>query len=100
MYVVVHQFERRFWPQKPTRWVPWLLGPYPSALSFVRFPSSDAPTPALLSYQKRVNVSVCCNSPTVASTGPICKRCEIVNLVASDFRSQLMLAWINKYAYK
>jgi hypothetical protein len=63
-----------------------LLDPYQNAPSFVRFPSSNAPTPAplpLTHHWQRVHILVWRDLPSVASTGPIFKRHEIVNFVTS-----------------
>ena len=71
--------------KKLTRWVGYWTH-HPSALSFARFPSSDAPPPAPLSltrYPHWVYVSIWCDSPAVASTGSNFKRCEIVCFVSS-----------------
>jgi hypothetical protein len=51
-----------------------LLDPYPIAPLFVRFPSSDAPTPAPLPsthHLQQVYLLVWCDSLGEASTGPI-----------------------------
>jgi hypothetical protein len=63
-----------------------LLDPYPTTLLFFCFLLLDAPAPAPLPsthHRQRVYVLVWCNSPSVASTGPIFKRHEIVNFKMS-----------------
>jgi hypothetical protein len=63
-----------------------LLDPYPTAPLFIRFPSSYAPAPASLPsthHRQQFCVLVWCDLPSVASTGPIFKRCEIVTFVTS-----------------
>ncbi len=61
-----------------------LLDPYPIALLFVYLRSLDAPALVPLPsthHRQQVYVLVWCDSTSVASTGPIFKRCEIVNFV-------------------
>jgi hypothetical protein len=66
-----------------------VLDPHPSALLFVCFPSSDATAPApLASTHCRIAVrdAVRRNSPSVACTGPIFRRSEIVTFVTTASR--------------
>jgi hypothetical protein len=63
-----------------------LLDPHPTAPTFVHFPLLDAPAPAplpLTHYRKQVYISVWCNLPSVASTGPIFKCYKIETFVTS-----------------
>ena len=56
------------------------MDPRPIAPSFVHLPSMNAPAPAPLASThclQRAYVSVWCDSPSVASTGPIFERDEI-----------------------
>jgi hypothetical protein len=65
-----------------------LLDPYQTAPLFVRLPSSDAPTLALLpltNHQQRVHLLAWYDLLGEARTGPIFKRCEIVNFVVSAY---------------
>jgi hypothetical protein len=63
-----------------------LLDPSPTAPPFVCFPLSDTPAPAplpLTHHWQQAHLLIWCHSPSVASTGPIFKRREIVNFVTS-----------------
>ena len=66
-----------------------VLDTYRNTPSFVRFPSLDATAPApLASTHCRLAVrdAVCRNWPSVASTGPIFRRSEIVTFVTTVSR--------------
>ncbi len=63
-----------------------LLDPHPIAPSFVHFPSLDTPAPTPLASAHcriAVCVAVWCDSPSVASTGPIFKQRKIETFVTS-----------------
>ncbi len=82
----LYQFLRIFRTQNAER-MGMLLDPYPIAPSFVHFPSLDALAPApltLIHYRQWVYILVWHDSPSVASTGPIFKRCKIETFVTSS----------------
>ncbi len=83
----MYQFLRIFSMQMADR-LGRLLDPYPTAPSFVHFPSSNAPAlaPLLLTqHRQRVDLLVWCNLPGEASTGPIFKRPKIINFSVSTY---------------
>ncbi len=83
MYQFLHVFRTQIADQLGR-----LLDPYPIALLFVCFLSLDTPPLAPLPpthHRQQLHVLVWCDSPSVASTGPIFKCREIVNFVTSMF---------------